>query len=176
MPANSHKLSAQTDVDLGRMLMRIGWKAPVNSLPEEGTSWETLGQDRSPVWCHPKSMGKRSERWVHVQRWSPPNAGQTRSLLSPTGNPPQHRQLGPAMPLGPNPNPGLGSQASIHRGLATSPPDWGQLSHSAGFHLPPRRKTGCWEMRETLRAGEACTPTSGHSHLQRPLLLKEAGA
>ena len=41
--------------------------------------------------------------------------------LSPEGSPPQHCQIGPAMALGPKPNPRSGIQASVPRGLAPKP-------------------------------------------------------
>ena len=77
------------------------------------------------------------------------------------------------MPLGPNSNPGLGSQASIPRGLAIKPSQWGPLTHTAGLCLPPRRKMCYWELWETLRAGETCTLTSGHAHLWLPFCQKK---
>lgn len=68
------------------------------------------------------------------------------------GSLPQRRQSGPAMPLGPNPKPSLGFQASVSRVLAPK--------LSILVTPEPHRRTLCAIWEETMLFGAAQNPQS----------------
>lgn len=74
---------------------------------------------------------------------------------------------GPTTPLGSNPNPKQGIQASACRGLLPKPIDWGHLSHNRRLCLPPRRKCDTWNSKDSEQE------KSAYAHLRPPLYLED---
>lgn len=174
MPANFQEISAQSNANLGRKLVRIHQEPLENLLPVvkafRGAAW---AQSEVPGGCDPKSMIKPTKGQAHGWPGLPLNIGQITLYSGPhPGSSPQGLVMGPTMP----------QALTLTLGWVLklpSPEAWppqilqiGYPSYTPELRLSPRRKP-CWELPKTLKAGEICwppqaTPTFSTPQGQKP--------